>query len=121
MKTVFRILGVVFIAAAAVIGYFFNFPGDVVVTVALAAFGVTSEVVTSVSDAKTKGTPSWLAYVLSGLSIAGGVACAVGGIASSLITTIAGGALAVLAFVIAYVLDKKTAETSADTSASSAT
>ena len=113
MKTIFRIIGLVAIAAAAVVGYFFNFSGDTIVTIALAAFGVTTEVITAVSGAKDKGTPAWLAYTLSGLAIAGGTACAVGGIASNLITTIAGGAIAVLAFILAYVVEKKAAETTA--------
>ena len=106
MKT-FGIIGAVCFALAVAIGYFANFAGDMYVQLALSAFGFASLVIADVKKAKEAGKFGWKFIVSVILAVAGGVICAIGGLADSIFATISGAVVALLAIIFGLINAKK--------------
>lgn len=104
---VFGIVGAVLFAVAVAIGYFGDFPGDSLVQIALAAFGLASIVIGNVKKAKDEGKFTWKTVVCIILAVAGGVLCAVGGLADSIFATVSGAVVALLAIIFGLITAKK--------------
>ena len=99
MNKIFGIIGAICFAVAVGIGYFCDFTGDALVQIALSAFGLASLVIGNVKKAKAEGKFSWKTIVCIVLAIAGGIICAIGGVADSIFGTIAGAVVALLAII----------------------
>lgn len=106
MKT-FGIIGAICFAVAVAIGYFADFAGDALVQIALSAFGIAVLVIGNVKKAKEEGKFTWKTIVCIVIAIVGGILCAVGGLAESIFSTIAGAVVALLAIIFGIISAKK--------------
>lgn len=107
MNKTFGIIGAVCFALAVALGYFADFPGDSLVEIALAAFGVASLILNAVKKAKDEGKFSWKTVVCIVLACIGGVLCCIGGLAQSIFATISGAVLALMAVIFGLLYAKK--------------
>ena len=107
MNKVFGIIGAICFALAVGLGYFADFPGDSLVEIALAVFGVTSLIVNAVKKAKDDGKFSWKTIACIVLASVGGVLCCIGGLAQSIFATISGAVLALMAIIFGLLYTKK--------------
>lgn len=101
------IIGAVIMAVAVGIGYFFNFPGDSIVAIAGATFGLCVLVMGAIKDAKEKKVKTWPVFVCIILAMIAGVCCCIGGLAQNIFAEIAGATLALLAVIFGILFNKK--------------
>ena len=100
---IIAIIGAVFFAAAVVVGYFTNFDNADIISISLAAFGLVSVVLNVVSKQKEKGVFTWKSILVIALAILGGGLVCFGGLNSSILETISGLVLALLAVFLSII------------------
>lgn len=106
MKT-WGIIGMIFFAAACVVGYFCNFDAAVTVEIALGAFGLAGLIIGAIKTGKQKNVKTWQTVLIVAFAIIGGVLCCIGGLAQSIFTEISGAVLALLAVIFGLVFAKQ--------------
>ena len=107
MNKVLAIIGALLIVAAAGLGYFVDFPGDTIVELAIAAFGIVALVINAVKKAKEAGKFSWPTVVCIILALVGGGLCCIGGLDQSIFKVIVGGVLALMAVIFGILYPKR--------------
>lgn len=107
MNKMFGIIGAVCFAVAIGIGYFVSFPGDTIVQIAVAAFGLAFVILGAVKKAKEEKTFSWKTIACIALAVIGGVLCCIGGLDQSIFATISGAVLALLAIIFGVLYSAK--------------
>lgn len=106
MNKLFKILGILAIVFAAGIGFFADFPNATIVELALAAFGLTSLVITSVKEAKEKGNLNWKTITVMVLAVVAGVLCCLGGLSQNIFAEITAAILALLVLIYGLLFNK---------------
>lgn len=106
MNKTWSIIGALFFVAACVVGYFCNFPSASIVTVALAAFGFTSEIIAALNSAKKEQRLNWKTVVTIVLACIAGVLCCIGGLAQNIFAEISAAVLALLTLIFAIKFGK---------------
>lgn len=99
--------GMLLFAAAIVTAKFVSVPIATVIEIALAAFGLTAVIVSTVRTAKAKNKFSWKTVVVIALAVIGGVLCCIGGLSHNIFETVSGAILAVLTVIFGVLFDKK--------------
>lgn len=107
MNKVFGIIGAICFAVAIGLGYLVSFPGDTLVEIAVAAFGLAALILGSVKKAKEEGKFTWKTVVCIVLASVGGVLCCIGGLAQSIFATIAGAVIALMTIIFGVLYAKK--------------
>lgn len=110
MNKVFAIIGAICFAVAIGLGYFADFPGDSLVAIAVAAFGLAALIVGAIKTAKEKEKFTWKTIVCIVLAVIGGVLCCIGGLAENIFATIAGAVIALLTVIFGVLYAKKEAD-----------
>ena len=100
-------IGILLFAAAIVTAKFVSVPIATAIEIALAAFGLTAVVVSTVRTAKAKNKFSWKTVVIIVLAVIGGVLCCIGGLSQNIFETVSGAILAVLTVIFGILFDKK--------------
>ena len=107
MNKTFGIIGAVLFVAAVVIGYFCDFAGSAIVTLALSGFGVASLVISTIGKIKEEGKFTWKTIVVIVLALVGGALCAIGGFSDSIFEIISGAVIAILSVIFGLLSLKK--------------
>lgn len=96
MNKIMAIAGGILVVLASIFGFFFNVDSAVVIEIAVAFFGATLIVVSTIKQSKEAGSLTWKTYVAVIASALGGCLCAIGGLEKSAITAIVGAVIALL-------------------------
>ena len=101
------IFGCIVMLVAVAAGYFWNFPAELPIKIAVAAFGLTMIIKSVISDAKEKKNFSWKTVVIVVLSCVSGVLVCLGGLSQNIFAEISGATLALLAVIFGLKYGKK--------------
>lgn len=107
MSKVLPILGVVLIGVATAVGFFFDFSGDNIISIAIAFFGAGSIFFGIYKKDIETGKSKYVTIGIGACAAVGGLICAFGGVAENTITAIVGAVIAVISVIIGVVSAKK--------------
>lgn len=103
----YGIIGALCIVLATIVGFFFDFPAENIVSIAVAAFGLTMLVLAAVEDGKKHNVKTWVTFISILLAIAGGMLACIGNLSESTISQIVGATVALLAVIFSIATSSK--------------
>lgn len=106
-KNIWAIIGAIAFVIDVCLCFFWNFPGDTIVEIAVGAFSLTSLIVNSIKNEKGKGTFTWKTVVIYIFALVSGGLICIGGTEQSIFLELCGAVLAVLGLIFGLNSQKK--------------